>query len=187
MGMGVVDDEDLERELKINGNVSNQETEIESHEKERGRGVGTKEVPEGLRRLIAQEYIENGRESGVSLAKSLGISASSASAYAKGATSTASYQKGDSSLRQHTNAVKERIAGKARRRLLQSLHHITPEKLKEAGLKTLSAVSKDMSIIIKNMEPDEIRSEESGTKVNIVIMAPPKMREEDYNVIDVSE
>jgi predicted transcriptional regulator len=185
MPMGVVNDEDFELENKRG--IPEKEEDEKEEVPQNGRGLGREEVPEGLRRLIAQEYIENGREQGISLAKNLGVSASSASAYAVGAHSTSNYKEGNKELRTHTNAVKEKIAGKARHRLLQSLNYINPEKLKEAGLKTLSTVARDMSAIIKNMEPDEIHSQESGTKVNIVIMAPPKMREEDYNVIDVSD
>jgi predicted transcriptional regulator len=167
--MGIVSDSDLELEIKRNGTNGNAEVRVPVPP---GRKEGDKNVPESLRKVIAQDAIENGRDSAVELARSFGISPSSVSAYTNGATSTTSYHAPDAGLRKHVNGVKERIAGKARRRLKWALNGITEEKLQEASLKTLSTVAKDMSVIIKQMEPDEKGDTDKSTNVQVVLFAP---------------
>jgi predicted transcriptional regulator len=183
MAMGLVSDEELERELKVNGNHG-----VVTVKDRSGRKEGDNNVPDSLRKVIAQDAIENGRNSALALARSVGVSDSSVSAYTNGSTSTASYNERNKELVEHTNKVKEQIAGKARTRLLQSLRAITPEKLQNAKLKDVSAVARDMSAIVKNMEPRDVdEAEGRGPKVNINIFAPARRKEEEYDTLVVNE
>ena len=187
MAMGIVSDEELEKELN-NGNTRIPVNGIViPKENDHGRNNGDVNVPESLRKVIGQDSIENGRSSALALASSFGISDSSVSAYANGATSTAQYNGGNRELRKHNNKVKERIVSKARSRLISSLNHITPEKLQEAKLKDVSAVARDMSMIIKNMEPQDVENEDNKPNVNIIFYAPNTRKESEYDVIDVNE
>lgn len=172
--MGIVSDEELQKEL--NKNVTP------------GRKLGDVNVPEALRKVLAQDAIENGRESALALADSMGISASSVSAYTNGSTSTTTYNQRNSELNNANNAVRTRIAGKARRVLLRSLREITPEKLKQAKLRDVSAVARDMAAVVHQMSPKENdEAEGRGPKVNINIFAPARKVEADYETIDVTE
>lgn len=188
MAMGIVSNEVLEKELERNG-LKEGEYPIIGIKSPKGRGQGSLEVPDSLRKVIAEDSISNGRESALELAKSIGISPSSVSAYANGSTSTSSYGKRDNELVRHNNQVKERIAGKARSRLLAALHNITPDKLKTAKLKEVASVARDMSAIIRNMEPTQAQedSEKAKTQVNVVIYSPARKQESDYRVMNVNE
>lgn len=185
MPMGVVSDDDLAKELENNG--SNDAgcakgiiiPEIIELPK-RGRKEGDTNVPEPLRNLIAQEHLENGRQSAVELAAQFGVSPSSVSAYANGATSTASYNKKDPALKSHIAQAKQRIAGKARRKLNMALQEITPQKMEEASLKTLASVAKDMAVIIKQMEPENDNDNNQHTNVQVVLFAPPVVDESSF-------
>lgn len=183
MAMGLVSDEELARELERNGNKP-----IVVPAGSPGRKPGDINVPDSLRRVIAQDAIENGRQSAIALAESVGVSPSSASAYANGSTSTASYNERNASLINHTNVVKEKIAGRARGKLLAALREITPDKLKAAKLKDVSAVARNMSAIVRDMEPQRTAEDEGrAPKVNINIFAPQRKQESEYDVIEVQE
>ncbi len=186
MPMGIVSDEELEEEISRNGSREIPPPIIKTPDSP-GRKEGDINVPESLRKIIAQDAIENGRASAVSLAESFGISKSSVSAYTNGATSTASYNAPAPSLNNHIIKTKEKIAGKARRRLNLALDAITPEKLKEASLKTASAVAKDMAVVIKQMEPADASEMQKNTNVQVVLFAPRPMEESDFPVITVKD
>jgi len=183
MPMGIVNDDELEQEIKRNGTPP----PVVKVPDTPGRKPGDVNVPESLRKVIAQDAIENGRASALHLAESLGISSSSVSAYTHGSNGTASYNKPDPSLRAHVNKTKEKIAGKARRRLNMALNGITQDKLNDAGLKTLASVAKDMSVIIKQMEPSSDNGDGPKNQVQVVLFAPRPMEESDFPVIRVKE
>lgn len=157
MAMGIVSPSDFDNELDKSKSKSDRvknEAEITGviNDVNRGRGTGSVEVPNTLRKIIGEESTINGRQSGVELAKSFGLSPSSVSAYANGATSTATYE--DTPNKSHLNQSRERVSKSARKRLMSALRHITDDKLQEAKAKDLAGVAKDMAAVIKVMEPD---------------------------------
>lgn len=190
MAMGIVTDEDFHKEL---GNCSNSKenpppnkTAVIVPSPSKGRGEGNVEVPSGLRKLIGQESVSNGRQSALELAESLGISPSSVSAYAQGANSTTSYR--DRPNLSVINEAKERISKKARNRLLLALNHITGDKLESAKVNEVASVAKDMSAIIKNMEPErEANKSDDKNGPTFVFYCPQFRKEEHFDVIDVKE
>lgn len=188
MGMGIVSDDAFDSELSKIGPTPIKD--VESHEIaiiqeiNRGRGEGNIEVPNGLRKIIGDESVTQGRASALELANNFGISPSSVSAYAQGAHSTSSIDtKPDIS---GIITAKLRIAKKARNRLVTALNAITPDKISEAKVKDIAGVAKDMSAIIKNMEPESGRNvSENGP--TFIFYSPQFRKEEHFDVVQVKE
>jgi predicted transcriptional regulator len=185
--MGIVSDKDFANEL---GNCVSKREEpakpkglvIDSPSK--GRGEHNVEVPTGLRKLIGDESVTNGRASALELAQNLGISPSSVSAYSQGATSTASYN--DRPNLSQINQAKEKVSKRARNKLMLALHHITEEKLESAKAGELAVVAKSMSAIVKEMEPEkEGPSSQNGP--TFIFYSPQFRKEEHFDVVQSKE
>jgi hypothetical protein len=172
MPMGIVSEDDFEKEIEKSKVVP----------LSRGRG-NSPAVPESLRKIIGENAIEEGSDATKAMTRALGISDSSLSAYKNGATSTSSYH--NPQFKNHIDKARERIVKKARNRLIGSLNAITPEKLKEESPRDLAGIAKDMSAIIKNMEPEKSNGELAPRA--LIIFAPQMMREDKFEVIDVQE
>jgi len=181
MPLGIVNDSDFNRELVKLG-IINDEPNGQVIDIVRGRGAA-REIPVSIREIIAEEAI-NKAGTGSEIARTFGVSPSSVSAYKHGATSTASYNSPDNDLQDHTNRIKEKITGRARSRLMMALKEITPDKLVSAKVRDLAGIAKDMSAVVKNMEPNGPLIDNS-TKV---VVYRPHMREEsEFEVITVNE
>lgn len=188
--LGVVSKEQFEKEL---GNCVSPVTERKSPNegtvipnKDRGRGRGNVEVPEELRKLIGEESIIHGRQSALDLASDFGVSPSSVSAYARGATSTATYNRPEETLTRYLDSRKKRLTKKALRVLASSLDTLTPDKLANIKARDASAIAKDMSVISKNME----KANENLTgdnKPQFVVYAPTVRDERSYETIVVTD
>lgn len=186
--MGIVSDDDFDSELQ-NSSIklpSPNQPRPEINTVERGRGNGNVAVPDSLRKIIGETNELDGRKEAVELGKTFGISPSSVSAYAKGATSTSSYDKPKEEIVSHIDRAKERISSKARSKLFGALKHMTDDKLQTATVKDLSGVAKDMSVVIKNMEPDSVSQNNQSNKT-FVIYAPQFKKEEAFDTIVVKE
>jgi hypothetical protein len=188
--LGVVSTEQFEKEL---GNCVQPVTERKSPNegtilpnKDRGRGIGNVGVPDELRKLIGEESVIHGRQSALDLASDFGISPSSVSAYARGATSTATYQQPEETLVKYLDSRKKRITKKALRVLQSSLDTLTPEKLNGIKPRDASAIAKDMSVISKNME--KANEQTTGdNKPQFVVYAPTLRDERSYETIVVND
>jgi transcriptional regulator with XRE-family HTH domain len=154
----------------------------------RGRDKGDVNVPDSLRKVIADTHLMDGRDAALELAADFGISPSSVSAYAKGATSTTSYNNPSKSLIQHINKSRERAVKRAGKTLNAALGAITQEKLDYTDADKLSGIAKDMSVIIKNLEPQQTdNSGSAATTPQFVIFAPSFKDERSYDSIVVQE
>jgi hypothetical protein len=188
MGMMIVEDDDFDKELLRNKGVTPKvkPIEVEIKKDEKGRGIGNVEVPNTLRNVIADTAISHGRSEAIALAKSFGISESSVSAYTNGSTSTTTYDKKVNG--EFINNAKLRVSNKARKKLLLALHHMTEEKISGANVQTLAGVAKDMSVIIKNMEPsDKDNGKNVNNGPNFIFYSPNKKDEDVYDAIYVKE
>jgi predicted transcriptional regulator len=156
---------------------------------EHGRNKGDLNVPDSLRQIIGEEAVINGRASALSIAKEFGISSSSVSAYAKGATSTTTYHEAKPSIISHINKSRVRATKKASHVLNSALSAISQDKLDYTDAKDLSGIAKDMSVIIKNLEPQNVQSEsDSNSKTpQFVIYAPQFKDERSFEFIQVNE
>jgi len=194
MPVGRLTEEEYEREMRQGKKESHTRAtkEEESHptvpDTTPGRGAGTTNVPDTIRKIIGETAVIDGRSAALQLSRDLGVSASSTSAYAKGATSTASYNTPSQSILQHINKSRVRAVKRASNTLNAALGSITQEKLDYSDAKDLSAIAKDMSVIIKNLEPPAEQPEaESSKSPRFVIFAPQFRKEETFEVITVQE
>ena len=187
MPMGIVSDRDFNTEKdSLSKDTSLSETAV-IKDVNRGRGKGNLEVPNSLRNVIGEESSINGRTSAVDLASNFGISPSSVSAYDVGSKSTASYnQRPNLPV---INQAKERIAKRARGKLLKALYHITEDKLESANAKDLAGIAKDMSAVVRQMESesDKDKGKEINNGPTFVFYAPQFHKEEYYEVVQAKE
>ena len=213
MAMGVISDDELARELaNISGpvparklppdgiNSSNARSEdgpISSNDAPSntpvieilpspGRSVNDVNVPNSLRKLIGETGAIEGRQEAIQLANMFGVSPSAASAYAKGTTSTASYGTPKLGILAHINKTKERITKRAHNTLLTTLGEITPEKLKDVKARDLAGIAKDVSVVIKNMEPEHPEEQKKDRPV-FVFYKPEMHTENHYERMKVDE
>jgi hypothetical protein len=183
MPMGIVSDADFDDEIAKTSvkEVRPKQPVPTIVDYSKGRGNGNIAVPDSLRKIIGEESIINGRESAVQLAQSFGISPSSVSAYAVGAHSTTTYDKPADGG--HINGVKQRVIKRAHHKLSLALKSISPEKLADAKVRDLAGIAKDMSVVIKNMEPDNAKNDDGKVGPQFVIYAPQFRDERNFEVV----
>lgn len=193
MPIGVVSDDAFFKELDSYKNPSvSKPVEVITPEivdlPTKGRSEGDVNIPDSLRKIIGETAVIDGRKEALQIAEMFGISDSSVSAYAKGATSTTSYNEPSKSIISHINKSRQRSIKKAQNKLNGALEALTQEKLDYADAKDLSTIAKDMSVIIKNLEPDKVTNEgESKIQPQFVIFAPQFRDERSFDTINVAE
>ena len=154
----------------------------------RGRKAGDNNVPDSLRKLIAETALMDGREAALQLAADFGISASSVSAYTNGATSTTTYQEPKSSIISHINRAKERAIKRASKTLNGALNAISQDKLDNTDAKDLAGIARDMSVLIKNLEPSKEGPDGDGKGgPQFVVFAPQFRDERSFESITINE
>lgn len=154
----------------------------------RGRKEGDNNVPDSLRKLIAETALMDGREAALQLARDFGISASSVSAYTNGATSTKTYDSPKESIVHHVNIIKERAIKRASRTLNGALKAISQDKLDNTDAKDLAGIARDMTVVIKNLSPDSSSEGSDGTKIpQFVVFAPQFRDERSFESITINE
>lgn len=149
---------------------------------ERGRGLGKKETPVQIRKLVASEAIAGVKVEDIR--ESYNISPSSISAYKNGATSTASYNKPDKELDGNNKQVRAVLSERAESVALEAIGLLTLEKMESSKAKDISSIAKDMSSVISNMRDS---NGNGGPKVNVMIYQPQIREEADFKVIDIKE
>lgn len=188
MPIGLVSDDDLQVELdRLSGTPKPIEGQVVD-KISKGRKDGDLNVPDSLRQIIGETAVIDGRQAALKLASDFGISPSSVSAYAKGATSTTTYDSPSRSIIQHINKSRARAVKRASKTLNAALGAITQEKLDYADASNLSGIAKDMSVIIKNLEPQQVQSDDAAAKTpQFVIFAPTFRDERTFETIEVKE
>jgi hypothetical protein len=184
MPIGIVSPSDFEKEL--NG-ISGEKKAIIIETPKPGRKNGDFNVPDSLRKVIAETSIEEGSKEANKFAASYGISASSVSAYKNGARSTASYDSADDGLRNVVKDTKIRISSRAKSRLLKAIQHITDDKLEGAKVRDLAGIAKDLASVVKVMEPDTKINPTSTNGPTFVFYTPPQKKEEQYETLLLKE
>jgi transcriptional regulator with XRE-family HTH domain len=186
MPIGIVSDEEFEKEIESH-TLTKPKIKVPIPTPEHGRNKGDVNVPDSLRKIIGEESVINGRESALQLASEFGISPSSVSAYANGATSTTTYNSPKLDTVRFLNKSRLRATKKASKVLSQALSAITQEKLDYSDASDLSGIAKDMSVIIKNLEPQPEPTNPNGGTQPFVIYAPTFHKEDHYETINVTE
>lgn len=190
MAMGIVSGKEFDSEFtKLNSEKKREESnssspnQVEIIDMNRGRGSNP-EVPNSLRKIIGETSVTDGRQEALDLARNFGISPSSVSAYSNGATSTASYNEQPNVS--DINKAKERVSKRARNKLMMALSHITEEKLEGSKARDLAGVAKDMSAVIRNMEPEQNKVNESNGPT-FVFYSPQTRKEDVFDVVYAKE
>jgi predicted transcriptional regulator len=194
MPIGIVSDSDFESEFnRISGEIKRPSPIIRTPTAtvvtpdKPGRKEGDNNVPNSLRKIIGEESVINGRQEALALAEMFNVSPSSVSAYANGATSTSSYNEPVKNILSHINKSRTRSVKKAQRVLREALDAITPEKLSDVKVRDLAGIAKDMSAIIKNLEPEPVK-DDSEKVPQFVVFAPSFIKHEAFGeVIKVNE
>jgi hypothetical protein len=75
------------------------------------------------------------------------------------------------------------VSSSARAKLTLALEHITSDKIKDAKVGTISQIAKDMSSIVRNLEP----TAQNVTNNQVIVYRPRQREEEDFEVITVNE
>lgn len=178
MAIGSVDEfEFLEELAKLQGSAS-QKGIVKVRES--GRKVGNVAIPDEIKKLVAEELLQGASAKEVS--EALNVSKSSASAYKNGANSTATYDTPNENLTKHINDIKSKMSKKASEKLELALDSITEDKITDLSANKAAMLAKDMSSIIRDMEP----ADKGGTTIGQVIIHAPRVRNEDeYEVIDI--
>jgi len=199
MAMGIVSDKDFHKEIS-NTNPSAKKLEKKDEAKPivpladigevidiptAGRRDGDVNVPNSLRQIIGESSLSDGRQESVELARQFGISPSSVSAYAKGATSTASYNETPNQSIIAKSRI--RVQKRATNRLMQALAEITPEKLAVTKARDLAAIAKDMSAVVKTMEPESDAPDKASSLPQFLVYAPQFRDERSFEVIYAKE
>lgn len=188
MGMGIVSNEEFERELK-NGNKDS-ETSIGGiviDRSNKGRKEGDNNVPDSLRKIIGETAVTEGRQEALALARMFDISASSVSAYSHGATSTDSYNKPDKGIQEYIKNRKQRITKKALHKLTGAIDSITDADFVMMKAKDKAAIAKDMSAIVKNLEPSKDSPIGDQQNNQFIFYSPQFMQESKYDIVQVQE
>src|SRR3990167_2440332 len=172
MQIGILTDEELKlKKNKVRAKIE----EVRAP----GRPPGKENTPETVRKVIAEESLNGATRT--ELSKTFAISESSVSAYRVGATSESTYNKSDKVLGAHVNLKK------ARNRLVTALDYITSEKLAEAKLRDVASVAKDMSVVIRNMEPEKTIENTQQNNVQFVFFKPQLKQEADFDLVVAPE
>ena len=177
MPMGIVSNDEFETELQRNGSKV---ITPEIVQDDKGRGKGNNNVPESLRKIIGETSEIEGRQEALAIASMFDISPSSVSAYAKGATSTTTYNTPNKSIADYIRNRKDRISKKALRKLQSSLDSISSEALQKESPRNLAAIAKDMSAIVKNMEPEKDSGPTNQQNNQFIFYRPEISKLEDY-------
>lgn len=193
--MGIVSDSDFNSELskvkepnmKPLSNITPPSIEGQIvNAPNKGRGTGNVEVPNALRKVIGEEAITNGRQAAIDLAASFHLKPSSVSAYTVGATSTATIDERPNES--HLKDIRGKITGKALNTLRKAIRHITEDKLEKTNAKELAGIAKDMSTVVRTMEPE---SSKNPTNVNngptFIFYSPQQRKEDSFDVVYAKE
>jgi hypothetical protein len=179
MALGIVSDAEFGDEVL--GKIP--DTVVIEELKSPGRNEGDKGVPDSIQKIIGDTAIESGRANALEMARFFGVSDSSTSAYANGATSTVSYNEPKKELKNHLIQTKARITRRAAKSIRQAFDNLTEDKLKEASAPELASVIRAFSSVIKDMDPTD--SGPDNERVQFVMFAPPLKTEDAYDVIDI--
>ena len=187
MPLGIVNNQDFEKEL-TNSNPDYVQPRppkptIEAEIKELptvGRTPEVPNVPQSLRKILGETHATEGLQAAKQLASSIrGISQPTLSAYGNGKVSPG---KVNDDLINYLNERKTKISKRALNKINMALTLMDEEKMSEADAKELSSIAKDMSIVVKQMEPTE-RDDKKSEPVQFHFYAPQVKQENHYETV----
>lgn len=182
MPIGVTEDDKFLKELERFVGKERQFEKPEFNQTGASRKKGSIEVPSAIRKVVQEESLVGTKSK--ELQKIFGVSQSSVSAYKTGQTSLNPSSGKDSELVEHKAQAIEKIETQARSKILSALGLLTDEKIDAGDARDISGVAKDLSGVIKNLQPD---AGTTSQPMQVLIYSPRKSKEEDFDVIDLSE
>lgn len=157
--------------------------------KRAGRPKDIGNVPQSLRKIIAEESVVNGNKSAKSLVSALGgsLSDTTISTYKGGNVSPSNgVSAKDNDLLEYINQRKVNLGKKALNKMSLALNGLTADKMEPLEPKELASIAKDMSIIVDKMQPTK-RDEEKFQPVQFIMMAPQINNENHYEVVKAKD
>lgn len=204
MGLGIVSNQDFESEfnnsgIRINNSRAPDAPEIMSPiESEQNNEIITSDVlikkyhehgrhehdvnaPQSLRRLIGDTATFEGRKAALQLASSVGLSPASVSSYTNPTNSSLS-ESNKNDISSFLTERKQKISKRAINKLGLAISMIDEDKLKECSARELSGVAKDMSQVVKHMEPS-VDTTSVASPVQFFMYAPEINTENKYQTV----
>jgi hypothetical protein len=68
-----------------------------------------------------------------------------------------------------------------------ALHHITVDKLVDAKVRDLAGIARDMSAVIKSIEPEEKANPLGSNGPTFIFYSPQFRKEEHFDVVQAKE
>lgn len=134
--------------------------------------------------LIANIAIDN-KLRGISYkdtAREFGIHPTTVGDYTRGAFNNSPVPNDEKSIRK-PQVMEERVSSKALDRLVSALDLLTEDKMDKANASDLASVAVKMATVNEKINGNE----KSGNKISIIICPPTVMREEHFDIIEVSQ
>jgi hypothetical protein len=149
-----------------------------------GRKSDIGNVPQSLRKILAEEAVVGGNKSAQQLMDGLGMNLSqpTLSTYKRGEVSPDIPTNDSKDLYDYINGRKNKIGKRALNRLNLALAHLDEAKLRGLEARELSGVAKDMAIIAEKMEPKQ-KEQEKVAPVQFIMMAPQINNEAHYETV----
>jgi hypothetical protein len=149
-----------------------------------GRKSDIGNVPQSLRKILAEEAVMGGNKSAQQLMDGLGMNLSqpTLSTYKRGEVSPDIPTNDSKDLCDYINGRKNKIGKRALNRLNLALAHLDEAKLQGLEARELSGVAKDMAIIAEKMEPKQ-KEQEKVAPVQFIMMAPQINNEAHYETV----
>lgn len=183
MPIGILTDDELE--IELNKSVSNT-TALVVNKIPVGRPVDRPNIPDVVKKIVGEASLEGA--STKELSALFNISQPTINASAMGFARAGANAPINDELNSHVNKIKDKIKTRASNKLLNALREITPDKLSSASARDNSAIAKDMSHIIRNMD-DAPAHERDGKGVSnaaqFIFFAPAQKSIEAYDVVEV--
>lgn len=143
-----------------------------------GRTVGATQIPDALRGIIASHTTLT---SSVQAARDFGISTSAAYSMSQGYRGgMAPSNNFDQKIIDKRNELLDSAADKAMDKMLLAIGLINNDNLKDAKVRDISAVAKDMASIVEKVRAKNDDGKKQG---NIVIVAPTLRDESHFQVV----
>jgi hypothetical protein len=176
MPLGIISDEAFEKELENLSKRDVRDAEVKELPT-RGRKEEVPNIPKEIRKTIADCAVDG--ESRKVIAGAFGISEPTVTNIKNG------YGEVNQDVQDHVKTRREKITSRASSKLMTALRELTPAKIADASAREISGIAKDMSQVIRNLEPQE-----KGTSVagNFVFFAPSGTKQiADYEVINAKD
>ena len=149
-----------------------------------GRHNEVNNVPQSLRMIIGETAAVEGLGRAKELADTFGgLSQPTISTYARGEVSPNGNNKQDDDMLDYLNGRKTKITKRALNKINLALNLMDEERLKGCDAKELATISKEMSTVVKHMEPKNRDEREKVQPVQFIMYAPQVRSENHYETV----